>query len=114
MFSSTTFLARKCASSDIFFVHDGIFIVILFTFCVSNIACFNIKDQCNQCLQSISSKLDSLKLNWNDVIKMNVMIVSGKFKASTVRKMLDEYIPGSIPTLSIAYVMELEKRTFRH
>ena len=67
-----------------------------------------IQDQCSQCLQSISSKLDSLKLNWNDVIKMNVMIVSGKCKASTVRKMLDEYIPGSIPTLSIAYVMELE------
>jgi enamine deaminase RidA (YjgF/YER057c/UK114 family) len=66
------------------------------------------ESQCRQCLDSISANLNSMKRTWNDVIKMNVTIVSGKFKASSVRAMLDEYMPGSLPSLSIAYVMQLE------
>lgn len=66
------------------------------------------EDQCRQCLDSIISKMDSLKLTWKDVIKMNVMIVSGKCKASTIRNILNEFLPGSIPALSIAYVVQLE------
>ena len=52
--------------------------------------------------------MDSLKLTWKDVIKINMMIVSGKSKASKIRNILNEFLPGSIPALSIAYVVQLE------
>lgn len=64
-------------------------------------------DQCRDCLNSITVKLESLGLSWSEVLKLNVMIVKGDI--SSMRSILSEYISDlSSLTTSLIHVMGLE------